>query len=427
LSRVFDTKQPPGAVTARSRRTVIASLGLFQAVNGATWSCYLAFAGILFEQKFDLPIAQIAVLVSSCFLAYCVIQSLVSVVLDAGIQLAGLWWMLLRSPLAYCLGLILLIEAPSPLAAVGALGVIGLGAASGPIVLAILFEATSGQRSGFAASLLGVSYLIGQIGALSIGWYVVGHMTVRVAFTIICISWFVLAGLLTLTMRVHRAKGPSGAQVGAWHRQVVESFRRMGKLLIDPRTRALKVLMLVAGVAPALAGIYLPLYLLSVVTDSTRSAGYIATSTAIGYAVVGTSTPAVGAFADRRHNHRELLLGVLVFTAMILITIAHVHDPLVVSGLSIVMTIAGQWLSMLQNAILLLEVSPDTSNTFFAVNQLPFYVGSPVALSLGLGITAVTGSIANTLFFVAGLFAAGALVWALHLLQVRPRNSALGG
>src|SRR5215470_4310476 len=80
--------QPSGGATA-----VFASLGLFQAANGATWSCYFAFAGILLREKFGLPVGSVAVLVSSCFLAYCVVQSLVSILLDLGVQLVGLRWM----------------------------------------------------------------------------------------------------------------------------------------------------------------------------------------------------------------------------------------------------------------------------------------------------------------------------------------------
>jgi MFS-type transporter involved in bile tolerance (Atg22 family) len=196
--------------------------------------------------------------------------------------------------------------------------------------------------------------------------------------------------------------------------------------LTDPRMRALKALMFVAGVAPALAGICVPLYLLSVVGDPGRSAGYIAASSAISYAVVGMSAPALGAFADRWNNHRRLLLGALLFAAMVLVTLAHAHEPVVVSALSVCLAVGGQWLSVLLNAIQLLEVSPEATNTFLAANQIPFYVGSLLALSLGVGITAATGSVANTLLFVAGLFAAGACILALHLMSPRANSFRAG-
>jgi len=419
LTNEAGSERPLSGSTTRAPRTIVMSLCLFQAINGATWSCYFAYAGILFRQKFDLEIAQVAVLVSSFFLTYCVVQFVLSVLLDIGVQLIGLRRMLLRSPAAYILGLTVLIGAPSAPIAVAAGGIVGLGAASQPIVLSILFKVVQRQRSGFYASILGLSYLLGQVSALSMGWYIASRETVNIAFAIICISWLLLACFLGATVCIPSERGSAGLDIAPWHQRVKDSLRRMWALMVNPKTRALKVLMLVAGAAPALAGIYIPLYLLSVVGDSTRSAGYIALSTVIGYVIAGASTPALGAFADRKHNHHQLLLGILLFVALTVVAISRLHDPVMVSGLAVVFTIGGQWFSMLQNAILLLEASSDSPNTFFAVHQLPFYIGTPLALALNIGIITFTGSVPNTLVFVAGLFVAGALIWGQHVIKSR--------
>src|SRR5205085_2008141 len=115
---------------------------------------------------------------------------------------------------------------------------------------------------------------------------------------------------------------------------------------------ALKFVILVAGVAPVLAGIYIPLYFIRLVGDPARSAGYIAASTALGYLIGGVATPLLGSFTDRRHNAPGGLLAVLVLVTIAATAASQTTNPVAVAGLTVALTVGGQCLNMLQNAIM---------------------------------------------------------------------------
>jgi predicted MFS family arabinose efflux permease len=196
------------------------------------------------------------------------------------------------------------------------------------------------------------------------------------------------------------------------------------RLLADPRTRAMKALVFLAGVAPVLAGIYIPLYFLRLVDDPRLSAGYISASTAVGYVLGGVLTPALGVFVDRRQNARQVLFVMLLAATLLAGLLPSLRDPLVVSELTVALTIGSQWLNTLVNAVLLLEVSRDSPTTFFAVNQLPFYAGLPVGLALGITAVGATGSVENALLVVAAMLGLSALIWGWHL-RSRVKRTAM--
>ncbi|HEY3080979.1 MAG TPA: hypothetical protein VGM69_13885, partial [Chloroflexota bacterium] len=187
-----------------------------------------------------------------------------------------------------------------------------------------------------------------------------------------------------------------------------------------------KLVLMVAGVAPLLAGMYIPLYLIGLVSDRDASAAYIAGSTAVGYALGAVLTPALGVFSDRKQNKSSLLLGVLLLLAVALLGIVAFREVLVVSALAVVVGVASQWLVMLQNAILMLRISAERSTTFFLANQLPFYAGLPLGLLFGIGAIRISGSVANALVMVGCLFLLGAAVWLRPTLRELRRSAVPG-
>ncbi len=96
------------------------------------------------------------------------------------------------------------------------------------------------------------------------------------------------------------------------------------------------------------------------------------------------------------------------------VVVSRASDPLVVSVLTVGLMVGGQWVGMLQSAIMLREVPVETATTYFAANQLPFYGGLPLGLGLGIGAVGLTGSVANALLVVAGMFGFSAVVWWWH-------------
>ena len=399
----------------RSPVLLLGSLCLLQAATGLNWSVYFAFGGFFLQAKLGLSVATVALLLSSSFLVYCVVQFGVSLVLDAGVRLVGLRAMLLRSPIFYGIGMILVVTGPSSTTVVIGSGLVGLGAATLPLMLAAVAVATPRSASGQMASLLGVAYLVGQVVALGAGWLLVNQDRTQSVFSGLCIAWLFVVVILAMVLRLGPATDPRRLPVtSAFAVQVRTSFGALWRSLGDPRTRALKVIILVAGVAPVLAGIYIPLDLIGLVNDPARSAGYIAASTALGYLIGAVSTPPLGVFVDRRRNASGLLLAVLVYVAVVAVVVSRTTDPLVVSMLTVGLTVGGQWLGMLQNTIMLRDVPAETATTFFAANQLPFYGGLPLGLGLGIGAVGLTGSVANALLVIAGMFGFSAVVWWWH-------------
>jgi MFS-type transporter involved in bile tolerance (Atg22 family) len=160
-----------------------------------------------------------------------------------------------------------------------------------------------------------------------------------------------------------------------------------------------------------LAGAYIPLYLISLVSDPSTSAGYIAAATSLGYILGILLAPAIGAFADRNRNAPELLLGVLLLLALAVLTMVTVHNAVVVSALAVVVAVASQWLTLLQNAILMQGASREGATTFFLANQLPYFAGFPLGVAVAISAISVSGSVANALALVGVLFALGAITW----------------
>jgi MFS family permease len=327
--------------------------------------------------------------------------------------------MLLRSPIFYGIGMTLIVLAPSSAMVVVGSGLVGLGAATSPLMLAAVAASTPRHASSQMASLLGVSYLAGQVVALGAGWLLVNQSHSETVFGGLSVIWAVVTVVLLVALHPGPAAYPQPIPLtSAFAVQIRTSFGALWKSLGEPRTRALKFIILVAGVAPVLAGIYVPLYLIGLVDDPTRSAGYIAASTALGYLIGGVSTPALGAFTDSRHNASGVLLVVLGFVTLVAGALSRTSDPLAVSVLTVGLIIGGQWLSMLQSTIMLLEVPPETATTFFAANQLPFYAGLPLGLGLGIGAVGLTGSVANALLMVAAMFGLSAVVWWRHVRRL---------
>ncbi|HEX5415356.1 MAG TPA: MFS transporter [Chloroflexota bacterium] len=418
---------PNGMSRARSPARLLGSLCLLQATTGFNWSVYFAYGGIFLQVKLGLSVEAIALLVSSSFLVYCIIQFGVSLVVDVGVRVVGLRVMLLRSPIFYGLGLTILVLGSSPTTAVGGVGLMGLGAATLPLMLAALAASTPKGASGRLASLLGVAYVAGQIVALGVGWFLVSRSRTDAVFVALCVIWAVTAAFCLAWLRL--APGNDSRQVslpGAFVVELRRSFGALWRSLGEPRTRALKVIILVAGVAPVLAGIYIPLYLIKLVEDPSRSAGYIAASTTLGYAMASVTTPLVGAYTDRQHNASSVLLVMLVVLAGIAAAMSQTTNPLVVSLLAVALTVAGQCLTMLQNALMLTHVPDESATTFFAANQLPFYGGLPIGLSLGIGVVGLTGSLGNALLVVAAMFGFSAAVWWRHVAHNPARRATSG-
>jgi MFS family permease len=394
---------------------LLGSLCLLQAATGVNWSMYFAFAGLYFRDKLGLSLATVSVLVSSAFLTYCLTQLVVSVLLDVGVRLLGERWMLLRSPILYALGMSILTLAPSPVAVVVGGAVAGFGAATSPLMLAAMANRVSKRRSGLVASLLNVSYLVGQLLALGLGWLLVSEGNAALAFRGTCGIWLLVSVILLLALRIEPIPDEEPRLTSPVLRKLITSLGETRRLLADRRTRAMKALIFLAGVAPVLAGIYIPLYFLRLVEDPRLSAGYISASTAAGYILSGALTPALGVFVDRRQNARRVLFAVLLAATLLAVLMPSVRDPLVVSALTVALTICSQWLNTLVNAVLLLEVPRDSPTTFFAVNQLPFYAGLPVGLALGITAVGATGSVENAMLVVAAMFGISAVIWAGHL------------
>jgi MFS family permease len=404
----------------RTLVTLLGSLCLLQAATGVNWSIYFAFGGFFLAAKLGLSVAEVALLVSSSFLAYCVVQFGASLVVDAGVRLVGLRAMLLRSPILYGVGMTLIVLGPNATTVVVGGALAGLGAATLPLMLATISARTSKNSSSKMASLLGVSYLIGQVVALAAGWLLVNNADSHTGFFGLCAMWAVVAAVLLVTLWPgSTTDGPEAPLTNAFVGQVRTSFGALWRSLGDPSTRALKFIILIAGVAPVLVGIYIPLYLIGLVNDQGRSASYIAASTALGYLIGGISTPLLGTYTDRRRNAPGLMLAVLGFVAVVALTLSRTRDPLEVSVLAVALTVGGQWLNVLQNTIMLLEVPRERATTFFAANQLPFYGGLPLGLGLGIGAVGLTGSVANALLVVAAMFGVSAAVWGWHVRGLR--------
>jgi|GEM_PF-3194360 len=418
---------PKGLLRARSPALLLGSLCLLQATTGFNWSAYFAFGGIFLRVKLGLSVEEIALLVSSSFLVYCIIQFGVSLVVDVGVRVVGLRVMLLRSPVLYGLGMTILVLGSSPTTAIGGVGLMGLGAATLPLMLAAVAASTPKGASGRMASLLGVAYVAGQIVALGVGWFLVTGARTDTLFVVLCVIWTVTAAFCLACLRLE--PGSDSRQVSLPSAFAVEMRRSFGALwhsMGEPRTRALKVIILVAGVAPVLAGIYIPLYLIKLVEDPSQSAGYIAASTTLGYAMASVLTPLVGAYTDRWRNASIVLLAILVLLAVIAAAMSQTTNPLAASLLAVALTVSGQCLTMLQNAIMLAHVPHESATTFFAANQLPFYGGLPIGLSLGIGVVGLTGSLGNALLVVAAMFGVGAAVWWWHVAHNMARRSTSG-
>jgi Na+/melibiose symporter-like transporter len=303
--------------------------------------------------------------------------------------------------------------------------VAGFGAATSPLMLAAMASRTSKRRSGVVASLLNASYLAGQLIALGVGWLLVSEGNAGLAFQGTCGMWLLVSVILLLALRIEPIPGEEPRLPGPALRKLIASLGETRRLLADPRTRAMKALIFLAGVAPVLAGIYVPLFFLRLVEDPRLSAGYISASTAAGYILGGVLTPALGVFVDRRQNVRQVLFAVLLAVTLLAAVMPSLRDPLVVSALTIALTLGSQWLNTLVNAVLLLEVSHDSPTTFFAVNQLPFYAGLPVGLALGITAVGATGSVENALLVVAAMFGLSAVVWGRHVGWRTPRPAIL--
>jgi MFS family permease len=408
----------------RSTRLLLASLCLLQVATGINWSVYFAFAGFYFRDKLGLSVATISILVSSAFLTYCLTQFVVSLLLDLGVQLIGERWMLLRSPALYAVGMGILAFGPGPGAVVVGGAVAGFGAATSPLMLAAMASRTSKRQSGLVASLLNASYLAGQLGALVVGWLLVRSGRTGLAFAGLGWLWLVVFGILLVTLRPEPTPHRALRLASPFLRKLVTSLGETRQLLADRRTGAIKALIFLAGVAPVLAGIYIPLYFIGLVQDPGQSAGYISASTALGYVLGGFVTPALGVFIDRHQNASQTLLAVLVIVTGAVALLSRVHDPLVASALAVALTLGFQCVNMLQNAVLLQEVTRESPTSFFAVNQLPFYAGLPVGLALGITAVSATGSVDNALLVVAAMFGLSAAIWTRHLQRRAKEGSA---
>lgn len=418
---------PNGLRRARSPALLLGSLCLLQATTGFTWSAYFAFGGIFLRFKLGLSVEAIALLVSASFLVYCIIQFGVSLIVDAGVRIVGLRVMLLRSPFLYGLGMTILVLGSSPTTVVGGVGLMGLGAATLPLMLAAVAASTPKGASGRMASLLGVAYVAGQIVALGTGWFLVSRGRTDTVFIAVCVIWAVTATLCLTWLRLDPSTDSRHALLpNPFVVEMRQSFGALWRSMGEPRTRALKVIILVAGVAPVLAGIYIPLYLIKLVQNPAQSAGYIAASTTLGYALASVTTPLVGAYTDRRRNASNVLLAILVLLAVIATALSQTTNPLAVSLLAVALTVSGQCLTMLQNAIMLAHVPHESATTFFAANQLPFYGGLPLGLGFGIGAVSLTGSLGNALLVVAAMFSVSAVVWTWHLARTMARQSTSG-
>lgn len=403
---------------------LLGSLCLLQAATGLNWSAYFAFGGIFLRAKLGLPVETIALLVSSSFLVYCLTQVGSSLMVDVGVRVAGLRAMLLRSPVFYGLGLIVLVLGTSPAAVVAGVGLMGLGAATNPLMLAAVAASTPKNASGRMASLLGVAYVAGQIVALGAGWLLTNQSRIDGLFVAMCAVWGVTAVVCLAWLRVSPDRDEEQLPyASALALELRRSFGALWKSVGEPRTRALKFIILVAGVAPVLAGIYIPLYLIKLVEDPAQSASYIAAATALGYVIASVVTPLLGAFTDRRRNASEALLVILGILAVVAVAMSQITSPLVVSLLAVALTVAGQCVNVLQNAIMLTYVPRDAATTFFAANQLPFYAGLPLGLGFGIGAVGLTGSLANSLLVVAAMFAVSALIWWRHVASKSAERS----
>jgi MFS family permease len=403
---------------ARSTALLLGSLCVLQAATGFTWSAYFAFGGIFLQAKLGLSVEAIALLVSSAFLVYCVIQFGVSLVVDVGVRVAGLRAMLLRSPVLYGLGMTILVLGSSPTTAIVGVGLTGLGAATLPLMLAGVAASAPKGTSGRMASLLGVTYVAGQIIALGVGWLLVSRGWTDALFVTLGGIWVMTAALCLAWLRLEPGTDSRhGVLPGAFGGELRRSFGALWKSMGEPQTRALKAIILIAGVAPVLAGIYIPLDLIKLVGDPTRSATYIAASTTLGYLLASAATPVVGAYTDRRRNAPRVLLAALVFLTLIAAALSQATNPLAVSLLAVALTVGGQCLNMLQNAIMLAQVPRDSATTFFAANQLPFYGGLPLGLGLGISAVGLTGSLGNALLVVAAMFGISAAIWWRHVVK----------
>src|SRR5262249_29238179 len=154
---------------------------------------------------------------------------------------------------------------------------------------------------GFVAGLVNAVQLAGQLLALGIGLFLVSRGQIRALFPGVATMWLAMIILLFATLPADR---PTLAGELPLARVVADRFRLRAEELwrpfLDRETGLIKVLMMIAGVAPPLASTYLPLYLLALVGDPVGSAAYISASTAIGYLLGTVLTPALGAFSDRR-------------------------------------------------------------------------------------------------------------------------------
>ncbi len=118
------------------------------------------------------------------------------------------------------------------------------------------------------------------------GWLLVDRGRAPAVFVGLCVVWLAVAVVLSATPRPESAADPRRLPLtSAFATQVRTSFGALWRSLGDPGTRALKIVILVAGVAPVLAGIYIPLDLIGLVDDPARSAAYIAASSALGYVI----------------------------------------------------------------------------------------------------------------------------------------------
>ncbi|HLZ07401.1 MAG TPA: MFS transporter, partial [Chloroflexota bacterium] len=227
--------------TVRPPIALLGSLCLLQAATGVNWSVFFAFGGFFLAAKLGFSLEEVALLVSSSFLVYCIVQFGASLVVDAGVRLVGLRAMLLRSPIFYGLGMTLVVVGPDSASVVIGSGLAGLGAATLPLMLAAVADHTPKHLSSRMASLLGVAYLMGQIVALGAGWLLVNDAKARSAFVGLSAMWAVVAAILLLTLRLGPTINPEPAPVSsAFAAQIRTSFGTVWRLLGEPRTRALK-------------------------------------------------------------------------------------------------------------------------------------------------------------------------------------------